>query len=81
MAIDRITTRLHNENIVAAHIFENLKINFSITKAVELGFAQRNIQMLADALGKRQIGCSRKNLKAIVVQVALAPGPPLKVRA
>ncbi len=68
MAIDRITARLHDENIGATHVFENLKINFSIAKAVQLSFTERNLQMLADALRKREIRGARENLKAVVVQ-------------
>jgi len=47
----------------ATHVFENLKINFSIAKAVKLGLAQRNLQMLADALRKREIRGAEKILK------------------
>jgi hypothetical protein len=68
MAIDRITAWLHNENIGAAYIFENLKINFSIAKTVQLGLAQRNFQMLANALCKREVRRARENFKAVVVQ-------------
>ena len=68
MAIDRKTAGLHDENIGPAYIFENLKINFSIAKAVKLGFAQRNLQMLADTLCKREIRSARENFKAVVVQ-------------
>ena len=68
MAIDRITARLHDKNIGAAHIFENLKINFTVAKAVKLGFAERHLQMLANALRKREVRSAREDFKAVVVQ-------------
>jgi hypothetical protein len=71
MAIDWIAARLNDEDIRTAHVFENLKINFSVTKAIKLGFTQRNFQMPADTLRKRQIGGARENFKAVVVQERL----------
>jgi hypothetical protein len=73
MAVHRVAAGLYDENIGATHVFENLKINLSIAETVELGFAQRHFQMLADTLRKRQIGGARENLEAIVLQEALAP--------
>jgi hypothetical protein len=73
VVVHRVAARLHDENIGAAHIFENLKINLSIAKAAKLRFAERNIQMLADAFCKGQIRGARENFKAVVVQEAFAP--------
>src|SRR5690349_3290419 len=76
MAIHRIAARLDDENISAAHVLENLKINLAIAEAAQLGFTQRHLQMLADAFCQRQIGGARENFKAVVVHEALAPYPP-----
>ncbi len=71
MAIHRVTARLDDKNIGAANVFENLKINFTITETTEIGFTERNLQMLANALCKREIRGARENFKAVVVQERL----------
>jgi len=65
--------RLHDENIRAANVFENLEINFAITESAEQRFPQRNVQMTADALRQHWVCGPRKNLEAVFVHFAFAP--------
>jgi hypothetical protein len=39
---------LNDKNVSATHIFQNLKIYFAIAETAQHGFAQRNVQVLAD---------------------------------
>jgi hypothetical protein len=66
---------LHDKNIRATHIFQNLKINFAVAKAAEHGLAQRHVQVLADSLCEHGIGSSRKNFKTLVVHEAISTTP------
>ncbi len=52
MLIDRITCRLHYENVDTANILKQLKINLSIGKALHLGFAQRQSDDVAYLCGQ-----------------------------
>jgi hypothetical protein len=65
---------LNDKNVSAAHIFENLKINFAITEASQAGLAQGHFQMAADALRQRQIRGPRENFESVVVHDTRAPG-------
>jgi hypothetical protein len=67
MAIHRERTRLHDEDIGAADIFENLKINFPIAEAVQLRLAQRHVEVLADRLCQRKVGGAREDFETLVV--------------
>src|SRR5579863_5461950 len=71
MVVDRIVAGLHNEDISAAHIFQNLKIDFAIAETAEHGFAQRNVEMLADGFCQHRVRSTRKNFKALVVHEAI----------
>src|SRR2546423_3269048 len=65
--------RLHDENVRAANVFENLKINLAVAESPEQRFAQRHIQVAADALRQYRIRGPRENLKSVVVHDARAP--------
>src|SRR5277367_2215373 len=73
MIVNGIAARLHDEHVGAAHVFENLKINFTIAKASEFCFSQRDFQMATDALCQGQIRGPRENFKTVVVHETRAP--------
>ncbi len=66
VVVHRIMAWLNDKNIGAAHIFQNLKIYFAIAEAAQHGFAQRNVQMLADGFCQHRVCGSRKNFKTLV---------------
>ena len=65
--------RLHDEYVRAAHILQNLKINFTVAESPEERFAQRHVQVAADALRQKRIRGPRENLESVVVHDARAP--------
>ena len=48
MLIHRIAGGLHHKNIYAAHVLEELEVNFAVSKALHLGFADLDADILAD---------------------------------
>jgi len=72
VVVHRIMARLNDKNIGAAHIFQNLKIYLAIAEAAQHGFAQRNVQMLADGFCQHRVCSSRKDLKTLVVHEAIS---------
>src|SRR5277367_3377308 len=66
--------RLHHKNVRAPHILQNLKVDFAVAEASQLGLADLHIQMLADTRSQRRIGRAREYFEPVVVQDALAPG-------
>jgi len=66
-------TRLDNEYVGAAHILENLQINFAVAEAPELHLAKLGAQVLTNTVRQRRIRRARKNLEAIVVHSSVAP--------
>jgi hypothetical protein len=68
VVVHRIVAGLYHEDISAAHVFQNLKINFAIAEAPEHSFAQRHIQIPADSFGKHWIRGTREYFETLVVQ-------------
>ena len=66
MEIAGIRARLHDENVGAANIFENLKMRFAVAELAELGFAQFHTCVLADVLSQTQVGAAGENLEFVV---------------
>ena len=86
MVVHRKAARLDDKNIGAANVFENLKINLAVAEAAQLGFTQRDLQVLADAFREREVRRARENFKAVVVQERLLQvhqkkGETIKLRA
>jgi hypothetical protein len=52
--------------MISAHIFQQLKVNLAIGESLQLGFAQRHTDKLADLLAQCAIGRSAKNLEALI---------------
>src|SRR5580700_1619938 len=73
VVVHRIAARLNHEDVGAAHVFEDLKINLAIAEASQAGLTQRYIQMRADALCQRQIRGPREDFKPVVVHDTRAP--------
>ena len=67
--VHRIAGGLHHEYIRAADILEQLEVNFAVGKALHLGLAQRDADVLADLLRQRAVGRPRKDLEALVFAV------------
>ena len=79
MLIHRATRRLNHKNIHAAHVLQQLKINFAIGKPLQLGLAQRHSDKLADLLAQRAIRRPAENLEALVF-IQLRRALPLRRR-
>jgi len=73
MKIRGIGARLDDEDIRAAHVFQNLEINFAVAEFSELGFAAFHAQVAADIVGQATVGASAKDLKLVVDQVCQFP--------
>ena len=50
MLIHRVTRRLHNEDVHATDVLEQLKMNLSIGESLQASFAYRDTDELADLL-------------------------------
>src|ERR1700719_4067380 len=64
----RIWAGLHDKNVRAAHVFQNLKINFAVTELAELGFTRFGAQVAANILGQARVGAATENFKLVVGQ-------------
>src|SRR5262249_8858014 len=73
VVIHQMMARLHDENVSAADVFQNLEINLAITESAQQRLAQRNIQMAADALRENGVCHAGKNLKSVVIHSAGSP--------
>ena len=70
MKIRGVRAWLHDKHVRAAHIFQNLKINFAVAELAKLGFSQLHAQMAADILRQPGIRATAENLEFVVDQVA-----------
>ena len=50
---------LHDKDVDAANVLEQLEVDFAIGEALELGLAQRNADVAADLLSQRPVGRCR----------------------
>src|ERR1700682_483761 len=73
MVIHRVAAWLHHEDIRAAHIFQNLKINLAVAETPQQRLADRNIQVAANTFGQRHMCSARKYFEAVVIHEARAP--------
>jgi hypothetical protein len=71
MVIDRIGAGLHHEDIRAANILQDLKVDLAITEAAQLRAADIHAQIAADALRELRVGASGKDLEFFVDQIRL----------
>src|SRR5258708_6641714 len=55
VAVHRERAGLHDEDIGAAHVFKNLKINFTIAEPVELALADPHVQMPPNAFAQNPL--------------------------
>src|SRR5258706_2230453 len=69
MEIRRIRARLHDEDVRAAHVFQNLKINLAIAELSKPGFTRFGAQVSANILGQARVGAATENLKLVVDQL------------
>jgi len=76
--VHRAAGGLDQKHIHAAHVLEQLKVNLAIGKPLQLGFAQRHADELADLLRERTVGRSAENLEALVFT---QPGRTLPLRS
>ncbi len=66
MKIRRLRTRLHDENIRAAHVLQNLKINLAIAELAQHRAAALHSQIAANLVRQGSVRGSRENLELIV---------------
>jgi hypothetical protein len=64
--IHRETRWLHDKNIHAADVLEQLKVNLSVGKTLQLAFAQLHPDMGANALGQFAVGGTGEDLEPLV---------------
>ena len=65
MLIHRPARWLHQKDVHAANVFQQLKINFAIGKTLQLGLAQRHADELADLLASARLADPQKILKRL----------------
>ena len=71
MLVHRIAGGLHHKYIYAAHVLEQLEEDLAVGKALQLGFADLDADMLADRVGQLGIRRAAEQLEALVIaQVA-----------
>src|SRR5215469_7497763 len=80
VVIHRVMARLHDEDVCAADVFQNLEINLAITEPAQQCLAQRNIQVFADAFREHGVRRAGKNLKPVVIHSEFSPNQLLKIR-
>src|SRR5258706_16456032 len=69
MEIRRIRARLHDEDVRAAHVFQNLKIDLAIAELSKPGFTRLGAQVSANILGQARVGAATENFKLVVDQL------------
>ena len=47
--------RLHQKDVSAANIFEQLEVDFAVSKALQLGFPDRNTDVACYFVGERAV--------------------------
>src|SRR5690242_3308769 len=71
MAVHRMTGRLHDENVCAAHVFLDLNICLAIREAGDESLAHRHAKKVADLAAERFVGGAAKNLELVICTAAL----------
>ena len=71
--VHRIAGGLHHKHIHAAHVLEQLEVDFAVGKALNLGLAHRNADVAADLLGQRPVGRAAEELEALVLAQIAGP--------
>ena len=66
MVVRRIARRLHDEDVLAAHILVDLDEDFLIGEALDARLGEREIEIGGDRLGQRWIGVAGENLHAML---------------
>src|SRR5258708_40295588 len=69
MKIRRIRPRLYDEDIRAAHVLQNLKIDLAIAELSKPGFTRLGAQVSANILGQARVGAATENFKLVVDQL------------
>jgi hypothetical protein len=68
VVIDRVRTRLHHENIRAAHVLKNLVASFPVRKAAVLSLTNGNAEIAANRLCKRSVRSPAEDFASIAGQ-------------
>ena len=71
--VDGIAGGLHDEDVDAADILEQLEVDFAIGKALQLGLAHRDADVAADLFGQRPVGRAAEELEAPVLAQIASP--------
>jgi hypothetical protein len=73
MLIHRVAGGLYDKHIDAAHVLQQLEVDFAVGKALHFGFAQLHSNVSGNLLGQRPVGRAAEELEAFVLaQVAAA---------
>src|ERR1035441_4156373 len=73
MLVHRVAGGLDDKNIDAAHVLQQLKVNFAVGKALHLGFAHLNPNVSGDLLGQRPVGRAAEKFEPFVLAQVAAP--------
>ena len=73
MLVDGIAGGLHDKDVDAAHVLEQLEVDFAIGKALQLGLADRNADVAADLFSQRPVGRAAEKLEALVLAEIAGP--------
>ena len=73
--VDGIRAGLHDKDVGATDIFEDLEIDLAVAEAAEDSLSQRDIEMLANRFGEAGIRGATEDFESLVVQDALARSP------
>ena len=71
--VHRIAGGLHHKHIHSAHVLEKLEVDFAVGKALQLGLAHLDPDVLADLLGQRPVGGAGEELEALVLAQVAGP--------
>ncbi len=69
MKIGGVRAGLHDEDVRAPHIFQNLKIHFAVAEFAELGLAQLYAQVAANIFRQARVRAAAENFEFVVGQV------------
>jgi hypothetical protein len=64
--IHRETSGLHDKNIHAADVFEQLKVDLSVSETLQLALAQLYPDMSTNTLGQLAVGRTGEDLEPLI---------------
>jgi hypothetical protein len=66
MLVDREAGGLHDKDVHAADVFEQLEVNLAVGEALQLGLSDGHANVLADLARELRVGRAAEELEALV---------------